>query len=360
MNRRQYLHALGVSATGALAGCAGLFETGRESTGEPPLVENRPDAVYVPTHVEGMEMIGMHSVGRLRLALSYSYPHRFWLLDGDEPNRQDIGDSSIHLMASVWDAETGRTIPSSNASATITTASGEPVEDRALWPMLSQNMGFHYGDNVSLDGDGTYEVQLTFGPVGTRRTGTFAGEFDDLIETTATFEFSQSDLEEIRYTLLEDRQGQRGAVEPMQMEMMPIPQLPQAQALPGTLLGEGSSGDGQFVVSLQSEPPASVEGNQSYLGVSARTPYNRFPLPFTSLSVRLARDGTSLFDGPLQATLDPNLGYHYGTGVEDVREGDELTISVGAPPQVARHEGYETAFLAMDPVELTVGGNGGG
>jgi hypothetical protein len=37
-----------------------------------------------------------------------------------------------------------------------------------------------------------------------------------------------------------------------------------------------------------------------------------------------------------------------------VESGDTLELRVTTPPQVARHEGYETAFLEMPPTELTL------
>jgi arylsulfatase A-like enzyme len=55
-------------------------------------------------------------------------------------------------------------------------------------------------------------------------------------------------------------------------------------------------------------------------------------------------------------TLDPGLGYHYGAALGDtaVESGDDLTLEVPTPPQVARHEGYETAFVDMAPVEVSL------
>ena len=44
----------------------------------------------------------------------------------------------------------------------------------------------------------------------------------------------------------------------------------------------------------------------------------------------------------------------YGTTVADVQTGDELTITVDSPPQTARHEGYETAFVDMPDVQVTL------
>jgi len=94
--------------------------------------------------------------------------------------------------------------------------------------------------------------------------------------------------------------------------------------------------------------------DQQYLAVSPRTPYNRFPLPLMSLSATLSRDGEAVFDDYLYEWLDPDLGVHYGAVVDGVETGDELTISVDTPPQVSRHEGYETAFLNMPDATLTL------
>ena len=56
----------------------------------------------------------------------------------------------------------------------------------------------------------------------------------------------------------------------------------------------------------------------------------------------------------LERTLDPRLGYHYGTTVAGVESSDRLRLATETPPQVARHEGYETAFRAGEAT-LTVG-----
>lgn len=72
-----------------------------------------------------------------------------------------------------------------------------------------------------------------------------------------------------------------------------------------------------------------------------------------SLSATLTRDGTTVFDGRLQPTIDHELKYHYGTAVKSIKSGDTLTITVDAPPQVARHEGYE-AFIKMPAMQLSI------
>jgi hypothetical protein len=140
----------------------------------------------------------------------------------------------------------------------------------------------------------------------------------------------------------------------MSMEMMPSGQVPASADLAGEVLGEGTIGDAVVVATALDSVPAGVDGAGTYLALSARTPYNRYPLPFMSLSATLSREGTAVFEGDLADALHPDLGYHYGAVVEGVQSGDELTVSVDAVPQIARHEGYETAFLAMDDVTLSV------
>jgi hypothetical protein len=353
MQRRRMLALAGGLGTASLAGCAGLFQTESRSVGVPDPVENPPGGVYVPSHVEGMQMIGQQRPGRYRIALTYSFPHRFWLVTGDRTNLVEAErDESVHLMASVLDSETNTVVPSSNAHVSIT-RDGSTVVDKDMWPMLSQNMGFHFGDNVTLDGSGTYEVTVDFGPVGTRATGGFRDGFGRVSPTFA-WEFDTATRDEIEITRLPDRKGQRGAVAPMQMDMLPVPQLPAAEDLPGRPVGTGRSGDAKFATTVLDSPPAGVEGEGAYLVVSARTPYNRFPIPGLSLSATVERGGETVFDGRLPPTLDPDLRYHYGAVVDSLESGDAITVSPGAPPQFARHEGYETAFLDVSSVELTV------
>jgi hypothetical protein len=342
----------------ATAGCQGLFQTQSTTTRAPPLVENRPDAVYVPSHIEGMEMSGTATTGRYKFALSYSFPHRFWRVVGSQTNKVDIRDAdTMHLMLTAWDTESGTVIPTSNPGVTVT-KDGEQVASKSLWSMLSQNMGIHFGDNVALDGDGTYEVSVDFGPLGTRRAGSLAEADSGATTPTFSMEFSGATLEEVMYERLQDTQGERDAVDPMSMEMLPDGQVPEPDAMPGThratVQGDDETGDAVFVVATLPEPPAGVDGEGTYLAVSARTPYNRYPLPFMSLSATLSRGGTTVYDDELTDTLHPELGYHYSAVVDGVESGDALELSVDAPPQVARHEGYETAFLSMSGASATL------
>lgn len=353
MRRRDFLGTVGGAALTGLAGCTGLFET--RSARAPPLPENRPNAVYFPTHVEGMKMVDMQSSGSYKCALTYTFPHRFWLVTGSRREKVEIkSQDSVHLMPVVWDTETGIVPPDINPQVSVT-QDGESVTQLSPWPMLSQPMGFHFGDNVQLGGNGTYQVDVSIGSPSTRRTGSLA---DNQGQASFTFEFDfqQSTLEEIMYRdIPSEKEGTEGAVDPMGMEMMPSTQVPAESDLSGTVRGTATSGDAPFVVTTLSDAtPFGGEENDTYIAVSPRTPYNRFMLPLMSLSGTLTRGNETIYDGILQSTIDPDLSYHYGAVVSGVESGDELTITVEAPPQTARHEGYEMAFFEMDEMTMSL------
>jgi hypothetical protein len=351
MRRRRLLATLGSATLGGLAGCAGLFESDPQRA--PPLVSDRPDAVYVPTHVEGMQMAGTQSAEGYTCALTYTYPHRFWLVTGTRREQVEIQESdSVHLMPVVWDAETGIVPPDINPQVSVT-QNGESVTDLSPWPMLSQPMGFHFGDNVQLGSDGTYQVEVRIGSPSTRRTGSMA---DNRGQATFSFEFDfqRSTLEDIPYRDIPgDMEGTTDAVEPMDMEMLSSTRVPEEDSLPGTVLGTATSGDAQFVVTTLSDAtPFGGDDDRVYLAVSPRTPHNRYMLPLMSLSGTVTDGDEPVYDGVLRSTIDPDLGSHYGAVVPPVEASAELTVSVDSPPQMARHEGYETAFFEMADVSI--------
>jgi hypothetical protein len=360
MQRRTFLAAGATAVTAGLAGCRSFFET--RSSRSPPLVEDRPDAVYYPTHVEGMQMVGRKETTDYTVALTYSFPHRFWLITGSNREKVEIqGDDAVHLMVTVADRESGRVVPNSSVRASITKQEGGGSDGssdagsvRRLWPMLSQNMSVHAGDNVSLDGEGTYDVEVEVGPVSAQTTGAYRDRFTQRQTAAFSFEFSRDTLEETMFKRLPEKEGNEGALEPMEMEMVPVAEVPAEGELPGRVLGVERSGDGALVPTVLDAPPAGIDGEGAYLAVSMRTPYNRYPLPFSSVSATLTREGSSVLDRPLDPTFDPELGYHYGAPVDAVESGDDLSLSVGAPPQLARHEGYETAFFEFDDLSFSV------
>jgi len=359
-NRRQFLAAtgslLGVATT---AGCLSELGFEEESVRAPPVVENRPDAVYHPTHNEGMKMVNVKTAGPYKVALSYAFPHRFWTVEGGDTAKVTVDrDDSMHLMTSVWHDETGVVAPTVEPSVEIS-RDGDVVERKRPWQMLSQPMGFHFGDNFQLPESDTYDVEVTLPPPTSTRTGSLGS--DDLEESFAvTFEleFDPETVQSLDFTQFDDRAGSPEALDPMGMMAVKNSQLPHVGDLPGQPVAEAEMGDGVFAVRSLDAPPAGFReesdagDGRSYLAVSARTTYNRYPLALMSLSATLSGEDGPRFDDQLTETLHPDLGYHYGVAVGEIGSGGSLTLTVDSPPGAARHEGYETAFFDMGSVTV--------
>jgi hypothetical protein len=71
--------------------------------------------------------------------------------------------TSFHLMVMLDDARSGVPIPYASVWATIRRGS-KVVYDERQWPMLSEYMGPHYGNDVSLPGPGRYTLSLLVSP----------------------------------------------------------------------------------------------------------------------------------------------------------------------------------------------------
>ncbi|GAA0290748.1 iron transporter [Halarchaeum salinum] len=345
MRRRRVLSTAGTLGVAALAGCTDLFNLEERAFSAPPVVENRPNAVYYPSHVEQMQMVGMATEGAYACALSYTYPHRFWLVTGTHTNRVTIESAdTMHLMVSLWHRDSGTVISDVAPSVRLTGPSGETVSNTP-WSMLSQPMGFHFGDNVQLPQEGTYDVSVAVGAPSATRTGTL-GDAPNSLSFDFTLDYARSTLRNIEWRRLPEKQGTRGAIAPMDMEMLPAGTVPTAEAMPGSVRGRGSIGDADLVATnLDDATRFGGSEGDTYLAVSPRTPYNRFPLP--AMGVTAIVEDT---EHDLTETLDPTLGLHYGV----VPNADPTTVSlrVETPPQIARHEGYETAFLETGTVQL--------
>lgn len=406
MDRRRYLRlGAGVVPSVALAGCsasnlAGSSDSVSSDSGGAGRTDTSGGAgksagrgVYVQPFREGMYVVGMggmggssrmgmnasgtngtngsggtevNSSGRMsgtngtaampvagdyRFALLYAAPHVFWTVNGTETQRTAIEEGdSLHLMSVVWDPKTGTVIPETGMSVELT-KNGELVSEETIYPMLSQRMGFHYGGNFALPGDGTYTAKLTVGGTTIRRTGAFEGRFAEPATVEIRFPFTAATREQVASPEAE-RAGEPGAVKPMDTNAIPSAVAPTGAQLPGEFIGRAKSDDAEFLISHVPADESPLENGEPYLTVSARTPYNRLLLPAMALSATLSRGGTTVFEGALKRTLDPDLGYHYGATLNGIQSGDTLVLSVETPPQVARHEGYEEAFLDMP--EMTI------
>ena len=385
VSRRRLLQYGALAGTVALAGCSGgedesttddpgtdveLSEPSTYDGEEPPSfpeVEDPPEAVYKPSHHEGMVHLDAVSADGVRFGPMISYPHQFWTVTGTDVQKvEPTAKQDIHLMVTAWDEETGIVLPVDSGVSYDIYRDGEHVGTNNPWLMISQQMGFHFGDNVPLAGDGQYRIEGEMAPLTIDRYGSFAGRFEE----TLTFEFEFTFDDELRRSttdgveyLDESEWGKPGALEPMggmgggDMEgmdghgMMPYSSVPPASELPGTVQGVPSSGDADLATVLLG-PESRLGDGKYYLAVSPRTPYNRSVLPLLSLDAVHERDGEQLNKYTLQESLDHDLNHHYAVRLPDVQAGDAVTLDVVAPPQVARHIGYETAFLDMPSVTV--------
>ena len=367
--RRRTLLGLGAGLSAALAGCASVIGSDDGTPASATADANGTDAatpaggetttgtdgrgVYVQPFYETTSMQGTARSGRYAFATMFTVPHTFWTVTGrtvEETER--TATDSIHLMASVWDAETRTVLPETGLSVEIL-RDGETVSQEVIYPMVSQPMGFHYGANFTLPSDGTYTTRLSVGGLSIRRTGDFRGAFGEPATVDVPLAFTEETRSAVTTSAVEQG-GKPGALAPTTSGPVPRAIAPTSAALPGEVLGETTSDDAVFVLAQVSPPPGVDAEHGSYLAASARTRYNRLLLPAMALEATVSRDGETVFEGPLRRTLDPDLRYHYGAATPPVESGDTVRLEVPTPPQVARHEGYEEAFLDLSPMELTV------
>ncbi len=367
MDRRAFLASgVGLASVG-VAGCIhggpepaddGDGEFDREESPEnlPPVYENRPDAVYHPTHTEGMDHVATDAEGDYYVGLMYSWPERFWTISGTVTNEVELTlDDDFHLMASVWEPESEVVLPAQ--VDTTLYLDGDEVVSTNLWHMLSQNMGFHYGDNLDAAGDGDYRVELDVTPEDVEWRRGFEDGFEPR-SVDLEFLYREEERNLIFYEMFDEEVGSRAALEPMDMHAHGdhshghdghpgLSTAPDPDDLEGVVgVAEQASGDASLV--LAAYPGGEFGGgeDEEYLAVLPRTPYNGFTMPMADVSAEV--EGVEV---DLSQSVDPELDVHYGAFVESFDHEDvDVRVEFGVPPQLSRHEGYETAFLDMQPV----------
>jgi hypothetical protein len=368
MRRRTYLARAGRSALAVttVAATAGCLAAGGDRDEPPATVADPPAGVYRPKAVPRLRTVGVADAGPFRLALAYGPPVRFWEVVGGETYLREVADADdVHLVALAWDPETGVVLPEVGLTVAVL-RDGDLVTQEAVYAMLSQGMGFHYGDNFALDGDGAYEVTVAVGGLQGRRTGAFAGRFGDPASHTFAFDYAAGDRDALPVARADDP-GSRGALPPAPPDGVPAAVAPADP--PGTRIGRARTADvvldvraldGDAAATRMESADGADGGDDAgatsasdYLAVLARTPFNDLVLPAMGLRATVEREGDGSETRILARTVDPELGYHYGTPVEDVAAATAVHVETLTPPQVARHEGYETAFRGLDTVRVT-------
>ena len=190
MRRRDLLTAGALSSALSLAGCLETLE--REDAWR-ELVVDPPDGAYVPPKVDEMLPLGTATADGLEVSLSATRPHSFWTIADGERARADVRDHhDVHLMATVTDAETGLAVPTSVSTAIR--SRGERIDERTLWPMLSQRMGFHYGDNVPLGEDGSHAATVRIEPASVDAADALADRLESPRTVDLEFEYAAAEI----------------------------------------------------------------------------------------------------------------------------------------------------------------------
>jgi hypothetical protein len=99
--------------------------------------------------------------------------------------------TSFHLMVMLSDDRTNYPIPYATVWATIREGS-KIVFDERQWPMISEYMGPHYGNNVTLPGPGTYQLSLLVSPPVSARHIEYAHIWSKPHRVNLTFRWNPS------------------------------------------------------------------------------------------------------------------------------------------------------------------------
>jgi len=157
-----------VLATLLLAGCA--------SADKHPAASTQTSA----TGMAGMSMAsgsgGLKPVAIRTLATAYwqdmkiqaqemtPVPFVVFTGNGGERTFKPPKHASFHLMVMLTDRHTHFQIPYAGVWATITDSAGKVVYNDQQWPMISEYMGTHYGNNVPHLAPGRYTLKLLISP----------------------------------------------------------------------------------------------------------------------------------------------------------------------------------------------------
>ncbi len=99
--------------------------------------------------------------------------------------------TSFHLMVMLTDDRSNYTIPYASVWATIRRGS-KIVFDERQWPMISEYMGPHYGNNVTLPGPGSYSLSLLVSPPVSARHIEYAHIWQQPHRVNFTFRWNPS------------------------------------------------------------------------------------------------------------------------------------------------------------------------
>ncbi len=171
MTRVKQALAAGLLAT-ALAGCAGADknQTNSTKTGNATAGMNM-SASGVSVTAGGVKPVAIHTLATaywqdMKIQAQTMTPVAFVVFTGGGKERtvKPPKNAAFHLMVMLTDRHTHFQIPYAGVWATITNSAGKVVYNDQQWPMISEYMGTHYGNNVPHLAPGRYTLKLLISP----------------------------------------------------------------------------------------------------------------------------------------------------------------------------------------------------
>ncbi len=169
------------SSVGSAVGSSGSAMGSMSSMKTTTVIENG-----VPTPVP-IKTIGTADWKDMEIQAQEMTPVPFYIDNGTSSREvKPAKNTSFHLMVMLTDRHTGVALPYANVWAVIT-KHGKTVFNERQWPMLSEYMGPHYGNNVALPGPGTYKLTLLVSAPAAAMHIEYANMWSGTHKVTTTF-----------------------------------------------------------------------------------------------------------------------------------------------------------------------------
>jgi uncharacterized protein involved in high-affinity Fe2+ transport len=167
--------AIAVALVAALvAGCASADKqqaTGKSSTTSSMAGMNMAGGSAAMPAVNGVKPVVMRTLATaywqdMEIQAQTMTPVAFVVFTGSGRQRtfKPAKDAAFHLMVMLTDRHTHFQIPYASVWASITNSAGKTVYNDQQWPMISEYMGTHYGNNVPHLAPGRYTLKLLISP----------------------------------------------------------------------------------------------------------------------------------------------------------------------------------------------------
>jgi hypothetical protein len=161
-------------AAALLAGCASADKqqatTKKASATTSAMAGMNMAGTAVPT-VNGVKPVAIRTLATadwqdMKIQAQTMTPVSFVVFTGGGKQRlfKPPKGASFHLMVMLTDRHTHFQIPYASVWATITNSAGKVVYNDQQWPMISEYMGTHYGNNVPHLAPGSYTLKLLISP----------------------------------------------------------------------------------------------------------------------------------------------------------------------------------------------------